>query len=437
MVVYFAQKKLQPYPNGCNFVTFSYNNSNKRLHFVTAEGLIIIQDAVISFIERVKTANRIQKLVAYGVTVILLMVISFIASGVRITYNITVDGNTVATVAKTSVFKQGVKTANDLVGEIGEVEIKPVITVNATTADAEQLSRLILENAASVINGFVVKVGDERVAYVSDKAAAEAEINARLSSFNIEGAECVSEFVKKVSVNQAYFSKSDLTDTETLKANLAKADVVTTARKTTKYTVPFDTITKKTSSKLAGYVKVTTSGVKGTNQKVEELTLYNGEIINQNQLSDEVLVYPVNEVVVIGTGKASYTSAVQNASAQGFRWPLAVKGTITSYWGDGRNHQGIDVGVPTGTSILAVKGGTVVEAGYKSDYGYYVILDHGNGVKTRYAHNKANIVSAGDRVSAGQVIALSGNTGRSTGPHLHFEVIINGQRVNPAPYLGI
>ena len=218
---------------------------------------------------------------------------------------------------------------------------------------------------------------------------------------------------------------------------ISSVDVITTITKTTNYTVPYETITKKTSSKLAGYVKVTTNGVDGEASKVERFTLLNGKVAEEEVLENTVLVAPVSEVVVVGTGKASYSSSVQNASASGFLWPLTTRGVITSYWGDGRNHGGIDIGVPNGTGVVAVKSGTVIEEGYRSDYGYYIVLDHGKGVKTKYAHNRGNSVTVGQQVSAGQVIAASGNTGRSTGPHLHFEVIINGTRVNPAPYVGL
>ena len=99
-------------------------------------------------------------------------------------------------------------------------------------------------------------------------------------------------------------------------------------------------------------------------------------------------------------------------------------------------HYGIDIGMPMGTPICAVKDGTVTDAVYgNGSYGYYVIIDHGNGVQTLYAHCSKLCVSAGDVVTKGTVIAEVGSTGNSTGPHCHFEVRINGERVDPSPYL--
>ena len=99
-------------------------------------------------------------------------------------------------------------------------------------------------------------------------------------------------------------------------------------------------------------------------------------------------------------------------------------------------HRGIDIGMPMGTPICATKDGTVSTSLYSNgSYGYYIILDHGDGIQTLYAHCSELLVSVGDVVTKGQVIAKVGSTGNSTGPHVHFEVRINGERVDPLPYL--
>ncbi len=99
-------------------------------------------------------------------------------------------------------------------------------------------------------------------------------------------------------------------------------------------------------------------------------------------------------------------------------------------------HYGIDIGKPTGTEICAAKDGTVTSAVKgTTGYGYYIILDHGEGVETMYAHCSELLVEVGDEVTKGDVIAKVGSTGNSTGPHCHFEVIINGEKVDPTPYL--
>lgn len=98
-------------------------------------------------------------------------------------------------------------------------------------------------------------------------------------------------------------------------------------------------------------------------------------------------------------------------------------------------HKGVDWATPTGTAVYASCGGTVARAGWGSGYGYVVYINHPDGRQTRYGHLSKVLVSAGQTVSQGQKIALSGNTGVSTGPHLHFEILINGSQVNPLQYL--
>ncbi len=118
-----------------------------------------------------------------------------------------------------------------------------------------------------------------------------------------------------------------------------------------------------------------------------------------------------------------------------FIWP--VNGTFTSPFGYrwGRLHAGIDIAVPEGTPLRAADGGTVAIAGWTGGYGNYTCINHGGGVSTCYGHQSRIAVSVGQSVSQGQVIGYSGNTGNSTGPHLHFEVRIGGNPVDPMGYL--
>ena len=117
-----------------------------------------------------------------------------------------------------------------------------------------------------------------------------------------------------------------------------------------------------------------------------------------------------------------------------------VTGTITSRYGVSSrirksNHTGLDISAKTGTDIKVVAAGTVISAKYEGSYGNLVKIDHGNGVETWYAHTSKMYVKAGQKVEAGDVIAAVGSTGNSTGPHLHLEIRINGEHVNPQKYL--
>ncbi len=124
---------------------------------------------------------------------------------------------------------------------------------------------------------------------------------------------------------------------------------------------------------------------------------------------------------------------------------LPTDGKITSMFGlrrhpiqgDIRFHHGIDISAPSGTNIYPVKDGEVIFSGHKQGYGNIVIIDHGEGFISKYAHNEINLVKEGDKVKTNNIIARVGSTGSSTGPHLHFEILYKGMNIDPLEFLGI
>ena len=146
---------------------------------------------------------------------------------------------------------------------------------------------------------------------------------------------------------------------------------------------------------------------------------------SREMIAENVTLEPVPEIIEKGT----QTPPTYIKPITGGRFTSGFK----MRWG--RMHKGIDWATPVGTAVRASCGGTVVSAGWSSGYGYCITLRHPDGRQTRYAHLSKILVSAGQHVDQNERIALSGNTGRSTGPHLHFEIIINGSQVNPLSYL--
>jgi murein DD-endopeptidase MepM/ murein hydrolase activator NlpD len=132
----------------------------------------------------------------------------------------------------------------------------------------------------------------------------------------------------------------------------------------------------------------------------------------------------------------------QSQSREPAGWPVD-DGWISSGYGSRTNpltgkrqfHQGVDIPGHSGSQVVAVADGVVLQSKYAGSYGWTVELNHGDGLQTQYSHNKENLVEVGDTVHKGQVIALLGSTGRSTGPHVHFEVKQSGKTVNPYPYI--
>ena len=164
------------------------------------------------------------------------------------------------------------------------------------------------------------------------------------------------------------------------------------------------------------------------------------------QRSNADSIYNLIRYGAAGGSSGFAGSDVPFIGADGFCSPIGEnwRNVVTSefgnrrdpFTGERRGHTGMDLAVPTGTSVRAALPGTVTVSTYnQGGYGYYVMIDHGNGLSTLYGHNSQLLARVGQTVEAGDVIALSGSTGRSTGPHLHFEVRINGERTNPRSYL--
>ncbi|MCU6698172.1 M23 family metallopeptidase [Laedolimicola ammoniilytica] len=176
----------------------------------------------------------------------------------------------------------------------------------------------------------------------------------------------------------------------------------------------YTTKTEVRQEEQAGYHEVTAL-----------ITKKNGAEENRDVISETVLQEPVPKIVERGT----QTPPTYVKPISGGRFTSGFK----RRWG--RMHKGVDWACPIGTAVMASCGGTVVQAGWFSGYGNCITIRHPDGKQTRYGHLSKILVSSGQKVTQGQKIALSGNTGRSTGPHVHFEIIINGSQVNPLPYL--
>lgn len=182
----------------------------------------------------------------------------------------------------------------------------------------------------------------------------------------------------------------------------------------------YTTETKTLQEPSAGHRKV-----------VAVVSFENDKQVGEEIIKEEVTYEAVPKIVERGTKiPPSYIKPISGGRlSSSFGRRNAPKRGASTY------HKGVDWATPTGTAVVASSGGVVAKAGWGSGYGYVVYINHPDGRQTRYGHLSKVLVSAGQTVSQGQKIALSGNTGVSTGPHLHFEILINGSQVNPLKYL--
>jgi murein DD-endopeptidase MepM/ murein hydrolase activator NlpD len=262
-------------------------------------------------------------------------------------------------------------------------------------------------------------------------------------------------FVEMVSVEEQYVNESDI-------SNVASAIISLTQKNDHLYiyTLPsgYELITKVSVPDLSVYVKETltysknipmkTSYVEnpdkyeGTDSIIDkgndgrsditvEITVVNGSVTDSQITNEEITKEAEDKVISKGTKPLPIPGLIG-----AFASPLAeyrLTSTFGLRWN--RQHKGIDMAIASGAQVMAAYDGTVSYAGWKGDYGYLVAIDHGNGVFTKYAHNRKLLVEVGQTVSKYDIIAESGNTGHSTGPHVHFEIIFDKINVNPLDYM--
>ncbi len=200
----------------------------------------------------------------------------------------------------------------------------------------------------------------------------------------------------------------------------------------TEYTEPinYDIQVEYDDSMYKNQKKVKVEGIKGEAKIVANQIRHNGILVDQVVVKEEVLSDVTDQIEIRGTKEIPKTMATGT-----FQMP--TRGRISSRYGQrwGRMHYGLDIAASYGSKIESADAGTISFSGYKGSFGYMVEIDHGNGYKTRYAHASKLHVKKGDKVYKGQHIANVGNSGRSTGPHLHFEVLKNGVNQNPSNFV--
>jgi LysM repeat protein len=162
----------------------------------------------------------------------------------------------------------------------------------------------------------------------------------------------------------------------------------------------------------------------------QRLVIPGGKKVSPYETGSKYVSRPTTQVSSVT--KLFIPPSTSAAATSGMFWPANAR-LISQYYS--WRHKGLDIAAPTGTAIYAADNGTVTLSGWTSGYGNNLVVDHGNGVKTRYAHASKLYVSVGEKVAKGQTIMAMGSTGWSTGPHLHFEVVIGGVKKNPLSYI--
>ena len=293
---------------------------------------------------------------------------------------------------------------------------------------------------------YSVNINGEMVGYTDNKSKLQSKINDYIENGDNENA----AFVQVESLpeyNICLLKRNVDTDDDKI-FDLVKADGQTYYRY---YAVLENQEEKAYVSSFADAEDIVNKLKEKSSSNIEKITIsekYETEWKDMTSVEDAVAkLYVEPKSVVVASNKKSSTGSVNTATnisgtkvSLGISLVKPVSGTISSRFGARSSirssaHTGLDIATSTGTPVVAAASGTVTFSGWKGSYGYLMVITHSNGVQTYYGHCSKLYYNAGQTVSKGQKIAAVGNTGNSTGPHLHFEIRVNGVAYNPQNYL--
>ena len=278
---------------------------------------------------------------------------------------------------------------------------------------------------------YEVKISGESIGYIENKQAINETIKNNIEDLNQSNIENI-ELTKKPEYEFKLVEKSQEENDDEIIVALQKELEITYKyyEIASKDEVIENVEDKETAEKLVNEIKELSDSE--INLTINEKTT---NALEEVQI-DELEVAKANTIEKLNIDTTEEISNINGIKIA----TLPVTGTISSRYGVSSKirvstHTGLDIATATGTPIKVIADGTVTFAAYSGSYGYLVKVDHGNGVETWYGHTSKMLVKAGQEVKSGDTIALVGSTGNSTGPHLHFEVRINGEHVNPQKYL--
>ena len=279
-----------------------------------------------------------------------------------------------------------------------------------------------------------------RAMYVSGHAS---NLEVLLTSSDISSILTRSEMIKSVSEQDSEILDSLMTQMEEIEKEKAALEKKINKLNKDKKQLKEDkkALTDRIST-IAASKKELDNEVAQCNALIKKLSSQSAEYQEAIEENESALA-KVEAEIQAAYARASRTGSSGGSTGSGthsgaLRYPTDYHSISAGYpnYSSGRYHGGVDFPCPSGSNIYAAASGTVIAAyNLNYSYGHYLIVDHGNGLSTLYAHNTTLLVGVGDHVNKGQVIARSGSTGNSTGPHCHFEVRVNGTRVNPMNYL--
>lgn len=379
---------------------------------------------------------RLGRIPAFTLFFILLFELPMLAS-LRPGSRVMLNGCTIGYVEDASIAEQAAEELERSVSSLSgssfhlSLDLAPSLTLLGHFQSQEQTVSALAHAAEDVDMLAVLTVNGQTVGACADADAVQRALDSQLERYK-HSADDDARFTDDVRIALTPAPHDALLSSEALRQKLTEENLLhveVTSHIQYTETLPHSTLWVQNPNMEQNVTQTLAEGADGEARIHAEIVSVNGAEQTRTIVSRSVLSRAANTVIAVGTANSS-------AASGGLMTPLTSY-TYTSgfkfrwdHW-----HKGVDLATPVGSPVYAADGGTVLTAQTSDSYGNYIVIDHGNGLQTLYAHNSALLVRVGDTVSKGTQIALSGNTGNSTGPHLHFEVHQNGTAVNPEWYL--
>lgn len=354
-------------------------------------------------------------------------------------YGLAVDGTDLGYTPSVDAYRHTLEEVNTKIiadfGAEAAIDPQPDITVCILPRENMPSERELYNHIASLSDHLspcqALLIDEKEFMHFRSEEDAQAAITAYTDMFAPDGAQTHLE--QTIRTEASYAAPSEIMDSERGLSYLIQTHPLTvtaTAYEKTEQSIPFsETVTEDE----AMYEGETATDQAGTNGKKTIVTLVHykdGEELFRELISETIDAEPIEQKTRIGTKPVP-----KGIGSGSFLFPTS--GTISSLMGErwNRQHKGIDIANSIGTDIHAADEGVVSFAGPRSSFGNLIILDHGNGYQTYYAHCDSLLKQTGEIVEKGETIAKMGSTGNSTGPHLHFEIRKNGEICNPLDYV--
>ena len=415
----------------------NYKSTDKH-EFCKRNRDLIVNKTKIAFEEYTQTADNLNKrffkaLISFSVAILCVL---FFFKYFTIGMVVFSGGKHIASASSAQAYEEALgiakkRSADSISIDKLKYNVFPALILRSKATPPAEVSNKILLTMPEFQSAYTLYSEGEPIYTASSKTDAEKVLLSYVKEYSMNGdAEITSNIIIKKNV----LKKEEIMEYDSCLKALKESNavnVVSVVNSTVEEALPYPTKTQTDETMYIGERITVTKGITGKKEISTQTTYKNGSAQSSKIHSEKIVIEPVSEVVKIGVKE-------KNILESGVIWPLSKKGIISSRFGKrwGHNHEGIDIAVERGTEVLAAECGTVSYVSENAGgYGKYIKIDHGNNLQTAYAHLDMIEVKEGQMVRAGERIALSGNTGRSTGPHLHFEIVQSGNQIDPEPYM--